>query len=327
MRLLRWSVVTTTLHDDELPITDDLVRRLVDSQFPGYTDQPLRRLSASGSTNLLFRLGEQLLVRLPRQPGGGAGIDAEMGWPALVAPELPVPTPQIVAVGEPAYGYPERWAIVGWLDGALPTAAIPGEPADPRRLQLATDLADVIAALRRLDVPADAATDPATQFYRGRPLAEFDADIRSTIDRCRSITDLDLDLDAALALWEQALQLPGAASELPRRWYHGDLVAENLLLTDHRLSAVLDFNAHVGDPTIDLHGAWEILDPPARAVFRERLGVDEAEWLRGRAWALGIALGTFTYYWDTMPGRRHDRLAMAGNALADFSGRVPPDQA
>lgn len=87
------------------------------------------------------------------------------------------------------------------------------------------------------------------------------------------------------------------------------------------LGCVLDFNAHVGDPTIDLHGAWEILDPPARAAFRDRLGVDEAEWLRGRAWALGIALGTFTYYWDSMPGRRHDRLAMAGNALADFSGR------
>jgi hypothetical protein len=32
---------------------------------------------------------------------------------------------------------------------------------------------------------------------------------------------------------------------------------------------------------------------------------------------LGIALGTFTYYWETMPRRRRDRLAMARSVLAD----------
>jgi aminoglycoside phosphotransferase (APT) family kinase protein len=94
------------------------------------------------------------------------------------------------------------------------------------------------------------------------------------------------------------------------------------LVTDGRLTGVVDFDGlAVGDPTVDRHGAWEVLDPPAREVFRTRLKVDEAEWLRGRAWALAIALGTFTYYWATMPGRRRDRLAMAKSVLDDaFEG-------
>jgi len=59
----------TVLHDDEIPIDLDLARKLIHSEFTQYADLPLHRLEASGSTNALFRLGEDLLFRLPRQPG------------------------------------------------------------------------------------------------------------------------------------------------------------------------------------------------------------------------------------------------------------------
>jgi hypothetical protein len=170
--------------------------------------------------------------------------------------------------------------------------------------------------------PGRPAHGPALRWYRGRSLAEFDERTRHNIRTCRSIEGLDLDLDAALAVWTHALEVPGAHEASSDRWYHSDLVAENLLVTDGRLTGVVDFDGlAVGDPTVDRHGAWEVLDPPAREVFRTRLKVDEAEWLRGRAWALAIALGTFTYYWATMPGRRRDRLAMAKSVLDDaFEG-------
>jgi aminoglycoside phosphotransferase (APT) family kinase protein len=169
-------------------------------------------------------------------------------------------------------------------------------------------------------VPEAAITDPALRWYRGRSLAEFDEQTRDYIRKCRSIEGLNLDLDAALAVWTRALEAPGAFDVGPDRWYHSDLVAENLLLTNGRLSGVLDFGGlSVGDPTIDLHGAWEVLDPPARKAFRTRVGVEDAEWVRGRAWALAMALGCFTYYWETMPQRRRDRLAMARSVLADAS--------
>ncbi|MFG1812805.1 aminoglycoside phosphotransferase family protein [Kribbella sp. NPDC049174] len=307
----------TVLHDDEIPIDLGLVRKLVDTEFPQYAELPLRRLGASGSTNALFRLGDHLLVRVPRQPGNGAVIEKEQRWAGEFGPRLPVRVPQIVAIGRPGHGYSERWSIVGWLPGEHPTVCGPAESPSLQRAQLAVDLAEVIIALRSAPMPDAAAQDPALRGYRGDALAGIDDWTRSSIERCRSIAGFDLDLDLALAVWEDALELPGAYEAGPDCWYHGDLVAENLLVTDGRLSAVIDFAVGIGDPTIDLHGAWELFDQPAREVFRERLGAGDAEWLRGRAWALGLALGTFTYYWHTMPGRREDRLMMARNILAD----------
>jgi len=83
------------------------------------------------------------------------------------------------------------------------------------------------------------------------------------------------------------------------------------------VTRVLDFGGlSVGDPTVDLVVAWEVLDPPARELFRRQIGVDEASWLRGRAWALSITLMIW-YYWTTMPKRRARCMAVGRNVLAD----------
>jgi len=310
--------MTDTLHDDEIPLDVDLVRKLIDGQFPHYASLPLRRLGASGSTNVLFRLGEDLLVRLPRQPGGGSGIDKEQRWLPTISHRLPVTVPQTVVLGEPADRFDERWSITRWLEGELPEVWVPGQPSVSSKSILAADLADVLIALGDIDVPPAAAADPNLRWYRGRALSEYDSYMQRTVVQCRSIEDLELDFGLVSRVWKEALSLPGASEAGPDRWYHSDLVAENLLLVDDRLVSVLDFGGlAVGDPTIDLHGAWELFDPPARDVFRTRLGVDDAQWLRGRAWALAIALGALAYYWNTMPGRRRDRLAMARSVLAD----------
>lgn len=304
------------LHADELPIDGALVRALLDRDLPEHAGLPLAPLRAAGSTNALFRLGDDLLVRLPRQPGGGESILKEARLAPLLAAALPVAVPEVVAVGGPGFGYPEHWSVTRWLAGEHPTCAGLGRRAAPERLALAEDLADVVRALREVDVPEP--VDGELRWYRGGALNDFDVSVRHYLALCRGIRGLDLDLDKAEAMWEKALALPGAAEPGPDRWFHGDLVAENLLVADGRLAAVLDLGAvSVGDPTVDLHGAWEVLDAPARDRFAARLGVDEAEWLRGRAWALGIALGALSYYWESMPGRRSDRLAMARNVLTD----------
>lgn len=313
--------MSNRLHENELPVDPVLVRRIVDDQFPHLADLPLIRLAASGSSNVQFRLGDELLVRLPRQPGGGAAVAHEARWSAVVGSQLSVAVPEIVGIGEPAHGYPERWSVVRWLDGDLPRVCRSEDPPDAGRSRLASDLAAVILDLHRIALPDTAATDHRLRNYRGGMLADFDGQMRRNIATCRAIEDLDLDLDAAMSIWQQALRLPGASKTESVHWYHGDLVAENLLLNEGRLSAVLDFGGlGVGDPTIDLHGAWELFDPPARAVFRRQLAVDEAGWLRGRAWALAVALMTFSYYWTTMPGRVRDRMAMARAVLADAAG-------
>lgn len=309
------------LHDNELRVDEELVRNLIAAQFPHYAIWPLNRLAASGSSNVLFRLGDDLLVRLPRQPGGSVAIDKERRWLPYLGSHLPVAVPEMVEVGEPAFGYSEKWSIMRWLDGALVTACGAGDMPSASRTALAEDLADVVLALRATDVPDAAAVDPALRSYRGHPLAAFDSQMRRNVRQCNEIDGLELDLDLAIKIWEEAMEAPGAGDVGPARWLHGDLVAENLLTRQGRLTAVLDFGGvAIGDPTIDLHGAWEVLDAPARRIFRARLASSDAEWMRGRAWALAIALGALPYYWTTMPGRRRDRLAMALAVLADASG-------
>ena len=307
--------MTGILHDDELVIDAELVRRLVAASVPAYGDLPLRRLDASGSSNVLFRLGDDLVVRLPRQPGGGSSIGTERRWLRYVASHLAVPVPEIVVVGEPGFGYPEPWSVVRWLDGEVP--AVPERDGAPRS-GLAGDLADVVNALRGLDVPASAVSDPHLRGYRGRPLLEMDESTRGAIETSRAIPGLGLDLDACLAVWEEAMRLPGSDEVVTPRWLHADLLAENLLVAHGRLAGVLDFgNLTVGEPTADLAVAWDVLDPGARESFRHLVDVDDPTWLRGRAWALALGLMTFPYYWATMPARCRSRVAMCHAVLAD----------
>ena len=285
--------------------------------MPARAGWPIRRLASSGSTNALFRLGEDLLVRLPRQPGGSATISKEARWLPAMGRLLPVFVPEVVAVFEPDLDYPERWSVVRWIEGSPPEVVGPDTSVDPRREHLATGLAEVLDALRQAEVPAGLGDEPDLQSYRGMPLVTMDSDTRENIERCRSLPGFDLDLDAVEQIWQQAVNLPGATDRMTPCWYHGDLAAENLLMHDGALAAVLDFGGlSVGDPTVDLVVAWEVLDAPARELFRKHVGVDEATWLRGRAWALCITLMIW-YYWTTMPERRARCMAVGRNVLAD----------
>jgi len=93
---------------------------------------------------------------------------------------------------------------------------------------------------------------------------------------------------AATAMWEAAL---AATRDGPPVWFHGDVAPGNLVVRDGRLAAVIDFGCSgVGDPACDLVIAWTYLDAPARAAFRDALGLDDACWARARGWALWKAL-------------------------------------
>lgn len=295
------------LHEDEIPVDVPLVRALLDTQLPALSALPLTTLPEQGSTNALLRLGDELLVRLPRQPGGSSTIDKEARWVGALAGRLPVAVPEVVAVGEPALGYPERWSVVRWIEGRRPAVGSGG-------VALGRDLASFVLALRGCPVPAGAAVDPELRWYRGEPLRCHDAAFRADLRACRDL-GVHLDLRRTEQVWERALALPAAADT---RWYHGDLCAENLLVRDGRLAAVLDFGGlSVGDPAVDLGGAWEVLDAAGREAFRAAVGVDDAQWQRGQAWVLAIALMTLPYYGTTMPERCASRLAAAQAVLRE----------
>ncbi|RMF76469.1 MAG: aminoglycoside phosphotransferase family protein, partial [Chloroflexi bacterium] len=273
------------MHADEIDIDDLLVRRLLTAQFPQWADLHIEAVSSAGTDNALYRLGDAMVMRLPRIHNAVAQVDKEQMWLPKLAPHLPLAIPTPLARGKPGAGYPFQWSIYRWLDG---DNAMLDRITDPA--QMATQLAQFINALQHIDTTGGPCPG-SHNFSRGVPLVMRDADTRAAIDSLHGI----IDTDAASAAWDAALNTP--AWNNPPVWIHGDLQSGNLLAQNGRLSAVIDFGGlAVGDPACDLQVAWNLFDVEARAVFRDAVSVDEATWARGRGWALSVGLIALPYY-------------------------------
>ena len=263
------------MHPDELHIDEALVRRLLAEQFPDWARLPLRRIEPSGTVNVIFRLGRELSIRLPRRQGPTEPGGKEVEWLPKLAPLLPVDIPVPVAQGRPGTGYPWFWEVHRWLEGD----SLPVDEIDAT--QAARDLAALVAGMREID-PAGAPRG------RGVPLAERDPDIRYWLDRFDGAP-------AATAEWERALAAPPWPG--PPVWHHGDLDWRNWLVRDGRISGVIDWGCMgVGDPACDVMVAWKLRSAAARDAFRDALSVDEATWERARGWALSQAVAILAYY-------------------------------
>lgn len=277
------------------PVDDGLVRRLVAGQFPRWAGLGVERVPSGGTVNAMYRLGEDMVVRLPLTAGGAGDVFLEREWLPRLAPALPVAVPEVLGAGEPVEGWPWPWSVYRWLAGTLPEAGALSAP-EP----LAEDLAGFVTAMRGVTLPG------APQAHRGGPLASLDEETRAAITALRGIPEEGVDCDAVTAVWEDALRTPGPDG--PPVWLHADLMPGNLLVDGGRLTAVIDFGCMgAGDPACDLFPAWNLLPAGARKVFREALGADEASWTRGRARTLSQAVIALPYYRTTNP-------SMAGNA-------------
>jgi aminoglycoside phosphotransferase (APT) family kinase protein len=278
------------MHADEVDTDSSLVRRLIAAQFPDWANLAIEPVVSSGTDNAIYRLGDEMAVRMPRRQSSTAQVDKEHRWLPTLAPHLPLAIPVPIAMGMPAESYPWRWSVYRWLEGEN---AIVGRIADMSAAAIA--LAEFIAAMQRID-PTGGPAPGAHNFGRGVPLATRDARTRAAIASLDGV----IDTRAATLAWEAALSAP-ACNSAPV-WIHGDLQTGNLLVEHGRLSAVIDFGGlAVGDPACDLMIAWMLLSADTRDVFRAALSVDDAAWARGRGWALSVALIQIPYYRHTNP--------------------------
>jgi aminoglycoside phosphotransferase (APT) family kinase protein len=295
------------MHADEVDIDVPLVRRLVATQFPEWADLPIEPVRSRGTDNALYRLGADMVVRLPRHEPTVATLKKERVWLPRLAPLLPLAVPLPLADGTPADGYPFDWSVYRWLGGE---DAI----AQPVRasMQLAGDLAQFIAALREIRI-AGGPTPGEHNFLRGVPLEARDTPTRAAILALRG----SLDVEAVTAAWESALASP--TWDGSPVWIHGDLDARNLLVENGRLSAVIDWGGlGVGDPACDVSVAWKLFPADVREPFRRMLGVDEATWARARGWTLSQAIIALPYYTlETNPILVREARRWLAEVLAD----------
>lgn len=286
------------MHADEIETDVVLVRRLLAGQFPQWADLPIDEVASYGTDHDIYRLGDQLVARLPRIRWASQQAAKEAQWLAKLAPHLPLALPVQLAMGHPAEGYPFAWSVHKWLPGENANGTI-GDLD-----QAAVDLAAFVGALRQVDTTG---AHPRPPHGRGGPLSEADDGVR------RSIAQLSdrIDGDATVRSWEESLNAPVWDGE--DVWVHGDLLPGNLLVVEGRLSAVIDFGGlNVGDPACDLQPAWNVFTAGSRLRFRAELEVEDASWLRGRGWALSQAVVALPYYWDTNP----EMISQASHALA-----------
>lgn len=260
------------------------MRVLLAAQAPVLAELPVQWL-ASGWDFDTYRLGDGLLVRLPRHDDASALLATEVRWLPELGPSLLAPTPQPVFVGTPSAQFPRPWSVVEYLPGR----AASGVPVQERTAS-AEALADFLWSLHMPAHPG-APVNP----YRGGSLATEAADARAQ-ERLAELAragepDLAEALRARWAVWSQAPDFDGVDS-----WVHGDLHPHNLVLGDDgRLAGVLDWgDLTAGDPACDLATAWLTFDQVGRAAFIARAdqggAIDAATWLRAKAWALHLAL-------------------------------------
>ncbi|WP_245923230.1 phosphotransferase [Paractinoplanes atraurantiacus] len=250
---------------------EDLVRDLLRDQHPDLADLPIREV-AGGWGNQMWRLGDDLAVRIQRMDTSADLQLRERRWLPLLAPRLPLPIPVPVRSGVPSERFPKMWTVVSWVEGT---------PLDRGSIDRGDHGADTLAAFLRalhVEAPADAPD--------GGDFGAHPRDCTGGFERfLGAIEDLGEHEDHIRTVWDDAVAAPGWPG--PRVWVHGDLHPANVVVADGTLAGVVDFGAlFAGDPAWDLGAAWLLLPEGYASRFFDRYaGADEATVRRARGLA------------------------------------------
>ncbi|MBB6485800.1 phosphotransferase [Rhizobium lusitanum] len=270
------------MHDDVAP-QENAIRHLLSEMTPQWADLPIQRLRSSGTDNAIYRIGEALLLRLPRREAAVHLIDKELDWLPRLA-DLPLKVPRLRFRGSTELGLKCNFGIFDWMEGKI---ASPANIADPAAAALA--LAEFLKALHLVGTEG-APLAGELNHRRGVALEVLSPVTLGAID----ILADEIDAPAAHDLWQRAC---ATAHRGPPVWLHGDLKADNLIAEGGQLTGVIDWGlCAVGDPAADYAAAWSWVDPSARDVFRMACEVDDADWLRAEGWALYGAVIALSYY-------------------------------
>ena len=274
-----------TLHKKEAKLSLEVVKQLLEEQFPDWSHYGIEPFDHQGTDNVMLKLGEDKIIRLPRSQRSEESLKKECLWLAKIESGLSIEIPHIIGVGCPSEQYPFQWVIVNYLEGS--------SPSDNNFLDLAqaaTDLGHFIKELQRVD------TTDAPLCSRKSPSMSSDKETRQLIP---ALSDV-FDAKEITQLWEAALEIPPWKKDPV--WLHGDIHAGNLLVQNGKITGVIDFGmSGVGDPARDLMVGWMLFKEDSRKTFRDGVEPDEAMWDRARGCALHFGIMAYSYYKNRDP--------------------------
>ena len=247
----------------EVDISEGLVRRLLDEQFPEFRHCRLTLLG-EGWDNSAWLLGDDWVFRFPRRQLGADLIASETAVMPAVAGRLPAPVSSPQRIGQPCDAY--QWSFAGY-------PRIPGRelcevaPVPARRLLLAEQLGQFLRTLHSVTV-AEAQQMGAPPDTLGR--LDLERRARQTCEHFTRAADLGLIDDPAP--WTRLLDrlLPQCPPPREACLVHGDLYSRHVIVderpsADVVLAGVIDWgDVHVGDPAVDLACAWSLFDISGR---------------------------------------------------------------
>lgn len=274
-----------------MDITESLVQKLIQEQFPQWAHLPITPVAVSGWDNRTFHLGSQMSVRLPSGQYYAAKVLKEQTWLPFLAPHLSLAVPQPVAMGKPSTDYPWNWSIFQWINGTSANI-IADDKLDLRGI--AYTLAQFLHELHEIDTTNVPLLPGPHNGYRGDVPAIYDEETRHALEQLHGVVDTQV----AAELWSTAMHSRWHKNPV---WIHGDLSAGNIIIHHGVLTAVIDFGGMgIGDPACDLVIAWTLFCGESRTIFKLHVGLDDDTWNRARGWALWKALITLAPLKDAM---------------------------
>jgi aminoglycoside phosphotransferase (APT) family kinase protein len=276
------------MHPNQLTVDVATVRALVAEQFPTWARLAVRAVASRGTVNAIFRIGDHLAARFPLQPGDvittRRWLEAEAAAAERLAGATRFRTPEPIAPGR---GYPLPWSVQTWIPGTDATEVDPGGSD-----AFARDLAEFVRAVRAIDTRGQTFRGTG----RGGDLTSHDEFMKVCLSRSEGL----LDVACLGKMWRALRELPSAGTGDVMT--HGDLMPGNVLVAHGRLAGVIDAGGLApADPSLDLVGAWHLLDVGPRKALREDLECEGLEWERGKAWAFEQAMGAVWYYVSSNP--------------------------
>ena len=263
--------------------TAETVRALIRDQHPDLAELAVGP-EFVGADMVMYRLGDDLAVRLPRSANTVASLEAEAHWLGQLSAHWTFPFPRVLRRGDPGHGYPFPWSVITWVPGT----AAEHSPLDSRAgIAMAQALAQV-----HLPAPADAPfnSEQSIALVGREPKLEW---ALKTLATRRGPAGQRCDVRAARAMWGEALAAPGPAGQV---WSHADLHVANLISEDGAFGGIVDWADMSGcDRAVDLGFLYGVLPGEgvslALAEYARLTGaVDDALVLRIRGVGLAMCL-------------------------------------